>query len=69
MPKGSDVGARPGEETNTDHENGEAMASVGARVRLTAQLGNADCHPNGNTGSSLYFLSRLERNIRLQPVC
>ena len=36
-PRLTGAGARSAEDTNTGHEDGEAMASVG--VRLTAQLG------------------------------
>jgi hypothetical protein len=38
-PKLTGAGARSAEGTNTGHENGEAMASVGVRVELTVRLG------------------------------
>jgi len=38
-PRLTGAGARSAEGTNTGHENGEAMASIGVRVEPTVRLG------------------------------
>jgi len=53
-PKLIGAGARSAQGTNTGHENGEAMASVGVRVERPVRLGREV--EGGSTKAKTHFL-------------